>query len=326
MKHTLFPKLCMGLMAFAFSLSTAAADPNFWKHEWPNTDFDKTSVNYVDVLSGGPPKDGIPSIDNPEFWPVEDIKGLEEHEPVISVTIGGETKAYPVRILTWHEIVNDTIGGTPVAVTYCPLCNAAVVFDRTVDGQVTEFGVSGKLRYSDMIMYDRQTESWWQQFTGEAIVGSRLGTQLTIIPSRTESWSRFAKRHPGSQVLVPGNTHLRQYGSNPYVRYDTANRPFLFNGQFPEGIPPMAYVVAVKDGDKPFVVSLEKLREEKMLTREGITLTWTDGTRSALDARQISEGRQIGNVIAKRGDKDIAYDLTFAFVTHAFMPDVKIEQ
>ena len=122
--------------------------------EWPRTDFSKSSVDFVDILSGGPPKDGIPSIDDPQFWPVNEINGLEEHEPVLSVTVNGETKAYPLRILTWHEIVNDTIGGTPVAVTYCPLCNAAVVFDRRIRGGVTEFGVSGKLRYSDMIMYD----------------------------------------------------------------------------------------------------------------------------------------------------------------------------
>lgn len=316
---TLFITLIMGI-------THAAADPNFWKFEWPRTDFSKSSVDFVDILSGGPPKDGIPSIDDPQFWTVDKIKGLEEHEPIISVTINGETKAYPIRILTWHEIVNDTIGGTPVAVTYCPLCNAAVVFDRRIRGGVTEFGVSGKLRYSDMIMYDRVTESWWQQFTGEAIVGSLQGEKLKILPSRTESWSRFAKRHPNADVLVPNDTFLRQYGSNPYVRYDTAHRPFLFNGEFPEGIPPLAYVVAVKDGEKPFVISLQKLRDEKSVEREGVTLTWTDGTRSALDSRQIAEGRQIGNVIAKRGDEDIAYDLTFAFVTHAFMPDVPIEQ
>lgn len=307
-------------------MTHAAADPNFWKFEWPRTDFSKSSVDFVDILSGGPPKDGIPSIDDPKFWPVSEIKGLEEHEPVLSVTVNGETKAYPLRILTWHEIVNDTIGGTPVAVTYCPLCNAAVVFDRRIQGGVTEFGVSGKLRYSDMIMYDRVTESWWQQFTGEAIVGSLLGEKLEILPSRTESWSLFAKRNPEANVLIPTNNYARQYGSNPYVGYDTSHRPFLFNGEFPEGIPPLTYVVAVKDADKPFVISLQKLRDEKSVVREGVTLTWTDGMRSALDSRQISKGRQIGNVTAKRGDKDIAYDLTFAFVTHAFMPDVPIEQ
>lgn len=322
MKRFLFALVLMS----AFSLQSAHADPNIWKFEWPRTDFSQTSVNFQDILSGGPPKDGIPSIDNPQFWTASDIKGLEEHEPVLSLTVNGETKAYPIRILTWHEIVNDEIGGVPVAVTYCPLCNAAIVFDRTVDGDVTEFGVSGKLRYSDMIMYDRDTESWWQQFTGEAVIGERLGNKLKVIPSRTESWSRLAKRHPDAKVLVPNNTHLRQYGANPYVRYDSANRPFLFKGEFPEGIPPLAYVVAVQEADEPFVVSLQKLRDEKTLTRNGVTLTWSDGTRSALDSRQISQGRQIGNVIAKRGSEDVPYDLTFAFVTHAFMPDVKIEQ
>lgn len=315
------------LMSFVILISQAHANPEIWKIEgWNNTDFSKSSIDFNEVLSGGPPKDGIPSIDSPEFRTASSIEGLEEHEPVLSLTVNGETKAYPVRILTWHEIVNDVIGGIPVAITYCPLCNASVVFDRTIDGEVTEFGVSGKLRHSDMIMYDRNTDSWWQQFTGEAIVGSRMGTKLNILPSRTESWSRFVKRHPDADVLVPTNTRLRQYGTNPYVRYDSSATPFLFRGEFPEGIEPLAYVIAIKEGDTPFVVSLQKLRDEKTLTREGITLTWTDGTRSALDARQISEGRQIGNVIAKRGEEDIAYDLTFAFVTHAFMPEVPIEQ
>ena len=133
----------------------------------------------------------------------------------------------------------------------------------------------------------RVTESWWQQFTGEAIVGSLLGEKLEILPSRTESWSRFAKRHPKAEVLIPNNEHMRRYGTNPYVGYDTANRPFLFNGEFPEGIPPLTYVIAVKDADKPFVISLQKLRDEQSVEREGVTLTWTDGMRSALDSRQI---------------------------------------
>ena len=309
-----------------FSINSANASPEIWRMEWPRTDFNQSSVDFNDILSGGPPKDGIPSIDNPEFWAASDIDGLEEHEPVMTLTVNGETKAYPLRILTWHEIVNDKIGGVPVAVTYCPLCNAAIVFDRTVDGKVTEFGVSGKLRFSDMVMYDRDTESWWQQFTGEAIIGERTGTRLKVLPSRTESWSRFAKRHPDAQVLVPNDDGLRRYGSNPYVNYDSSSTPFLFRGEFPENIPPLAYVVMVQEADEPFVVTLQKLRDEKTLTRNGVTLTWVDGTRSALDSRDISKGRQIGNVIAKRGDDDVPYDLTFAFVTHAFMPEVEIEQ
>lgn len=308
-------------------LSAAIANPQIWQIEgWSKTDFSQSSVEFSSILSGGPPKDGIPSIDEPQFWLAKDIEGLDADEPVMSVQINGETKAYPLRILTWHEIVNDVVGGIPIAVTYCPLCNAAIVFDRTVKGQVTEFGVSGKLRYSDMIMYDRNTHSWWQQFTGEAIIGAQMGTKLKVLPSRTESWGRFVARAPEGKVLVPNHVHFRQYGANPYVKYDSAFKPFLFKGDFPDDIAPMTYVVAVKDIEQPFVVTLQKIRDYQSLTRNGVTLTWQDGTRSALDDRQISKGRQIGNVTAQIDGQDIAYDLTFAFVTHAFLPDIPIEQ
>lgn len=317
----------LALMTITLNTISVSANPDIWKIEgWSQTDFSKSSVDFDTILSGGPPKDGIPSIDQPKFWLAKDIEGLEADEPIIGLTVNGETKAYPIRILTWHEIINDVIGGVPVAVTYCPLCNAAVVFERMVDGKPTEFGVSGKLRYSDMIMYDRNSESWWQQFTGEAIIGAALGTKLKILPSRTQSWSQFARKFPDSQVLVPNNVHTRQYGVNPYVKYDSALKPFLFTGEFPDDIAPMTYVVAVQDIDEPFVVTLAKVREEKQLIRNGVKLSWVEGTRSALDDRQIAKGRQIGNVSAKIGDQDVAYDLTFAFVTHAFLPNIPIEQ
>ena len=121
----------------------------------------------------------------------------------------------PLRILIWHEIVNDEVGGTPVTVTYCPLCNSAIVFDRRVPAHVLDFGTTGKLRNSDLVMYDRQTESWWQQFTGEAIVGSLTGTELKLIPSRLEFFGEFRTRHPGGKVLIPNNPELRTTGATP---------------------------------------------------------------------------------------------------------------
>ena len=190
----------------------ATANPSSWRFEWPRTDFDKTSVDFDEILSGGPPKDGIPSIDDPNFVPVSEVTDLGPQEPVIALVINGDARAYPLRILTWHEICNDVVGGVPVAVTYCPLCNSAIVFDRRVDGVATEFGVTGKLRNSDMVMYDRNTESWWQQFLGVGIVGEQTGKELAMLPSRLESWERFAARHPDGQVLVPNNPGMRPYG------------------------------------------------------------------------------------------------------------------
>jgi len=299
----------------------ATANPSAWRFEWPNTDFSKASVDFDEILSGGPPKDGIPAIDDPKFVPVSEVTDLGAQEPVIGLVIDGDARAYPLRILTWHEIANDVVGGVPVAVTYCPLCNSAIVYDRRVDGVATEFGVSGKLRNSDMIMYDRNTESWWQQFLGVGIVGEQTGKELRVLPARLESWENFAARHPDGRVLVPNNPNLRPYGHNPYVGYDGARRPFLYVGDYPDGIAPMARVVAV--GDQAW--ALELLRESGRVEAGDLVLTWEAGQNSALDTRAIAEGRDVGNVVVQRrggdGPEDVAYDLTFAFVFHAFHPN-----
>jgi hypothetical protein len=137
-----------------------------------STDFSKHTVNYDEILSGGPPKDGIPAIDLPRFVSAEEADAwLKPVEPVILVEVGEDARAYPIQILMWHEIANDTVGGLPLTITFCPLCNTAIVFERRVDGQVLDFGTTGRLRYSNLIMYDRQTETWWQQASGEAIAG-----------------------------------------------------------------------------------------------------------------------------------------------------------
>jgi len=206
----------------------ALASPKFWVHEWPKTDFETTTVdNWANILSGGPPKDGIPALTDPAFIPVAQETRLSPREPVLAVEIGGDTRAYPLRYLTWHEIVNDTLGGRPVAVTFCPLCNSGLTFDRRTEAGVLDFGVTGKLRNSDMVMYDRQTESWWQQATGEAIVGQLTGTRLTPLPSWMESWEVFAARNPDG-VVMDEPDFARRYGTNPYQIYDSGFRPFLF--------------------------------------------------------------------------------------------------
>ena len=139
---------------------------NFWELAWPNTDFSISNVDPSEIMSGGPGRDGIPPIDDPQFAKITEISALADTEPVIGLVLNGEERAYPLNILMWHEIVNDEVGGIPVAVTFCPLCNAAIVFDRRVDGKILDFGTTGNLRHSDLIMWDRQTESWWQQFSG----------------------------------------------------------------------------------------------------------------------------------------------------------------
>jgi len=320
------PRSVHGIIAFGIGTAllllarTALANPEAWSRAWPKTDFSKTAVDFAEILSGGPPKDGIPSIDDPKFADAADVDDLSPTEPVVGLAINGDARAYPLRILTWHEIVNDEVGGIPVIVTYCPLCNSAIVFDRRVDGRAVEFGTTGKLRNSDLIMYDRDSESWWQQFLGEAIVGTRVGTRLKALPARLESWELFKQRHPDGKVLIPTDPGLRDYGANPYVGYDGASLPFLYAGDMPEGIEPMARVVAVGERAWP----LELLRRKGRIESGDLVLTWQAGQNSALDTRAISEGRDVGNVLVQRsvdgGLNDIPYDVTFAFVFHAFYP------
>lgn len=312
------------ILALAFAASAASADPAQWKTDWPRTDFTRHSVALDEIIHGGPPKDGIPSIDRPVLVAVGDVRGIGDTEPVISLDVNGDRRAYPLQILIWHEIVNDTVGGVPVAVTYCPLCNSAIAFERRLDGRVLDFGVTGNLRNSDLVMYDRQTESWWQQFTGEAIVGELTGKSLRMLPVRVESFASYRSRVAGGKVLAPNDGRFRPYGMNPYEGYDSRDWPILFRGALPEGIPPLAYVVRVDDQAWP----LELLRERKEIVAGDLRLRWTPGKNSVLDAQDIVEGRDIGNVIVERrtgdGYADAIHDVTFAFAFYAFFPDGRL--
>jgi len=225
---------------------SASANPDQWRSEWPDTDFSQTSIDFAEVMSGGPPKDGIPALDGAIFIPVASESRLDDREPVMTYEHPGELpRAWPIRYLMWHEIVNDTVGGMPIAVTYCPLCNTGIIFDARIDGVPHSFGVSGKLRFSDMIMYDRETQSWWQQALGEGVVGHHTGTSLTQLPGWMESWASFRDRNPEGLVMDEPDWR-RNYGSNPYVSYDSSIRPFLFNGEMPpHGVPALARVVRV---------------------------------------------------------------------------------
>ncbi|NNJ68555.1 MAG: DUF3179 domain-containing protein [Boseongicola sp.] len=307
-------------IALSGATGSANADPSFWKFEWPNTNFDITTVdNWVEILSGGPPKDGIPALHEVSFIPVDSETRLEDMEPVITVEIDGATpRTYPIRYLTWHEIANDTVNGIPIAVTFCPLCNSGITFDRRVDGDVLSFGVSGKLRNSDMVMYDRETESWWQQAIGTGIVGEYTGVELTQLPTWMESWSEFKTRNPDGLVMDEP-PWPRQYGRNPYVGYDSSTRPFLYNGEMPpHDIPALARVVRVDDKAWTF----ERLRKEEEITQDGITLTWRAGQASALDQYTIGAGRDVGTVRVKdAAGNDLPHDVMFAFAFHAFFPE-----
>ena len=311
----------LALLAVLASGGSAWGQASRWSYEWPKTDFSNSAIEFDEIFSGGPPKDGIPSIDDPKFAPVGEIDDIGEMEPLIRITIAGKTRGYPLRILMWHEIVNDTLGDVPITVTYCPLCNSSIVFDRRVDARVLDFGTTGKLRNSDLVMYDRQTESWWQQFLGEAIVGEMTGTRLKMLPSRVLPFGKFKAAYPEAEVQVPTNPGMRNYGTNPYAFYDSAERPFLYRGPMPEGVEPMMRVVVVDDE----AWGLPFLREKGTIVSGGLTLSWEMGMNSALDRQEIARGRDVGSVSVTRkeqgGEHDVVHDVTFAFVFHAFHPE-----
>ncbi|MDR9427537.1 MAG: DUF3179 domain-containing protein [Salibaculum sp.] len=309
--------LALTLTLFA---GAAFANPDAWAREWPDTDFQTTTIDdWSEIISGGPPRDGIPALSDPEFRPASEEDRIDGREPVITVEIAGATpRAYPIRYLTWHEIVNDVVGGVPIAVTFCPLCNSGITFDRRVEGRVLDFGVSGKLRHSDMIMYDRQTESWWQQAIGAAVVGELTGTELERLPTWMESWDAFTARNPEGLVMQEP-AHPRDYGRNPYVKYDSAQRPFLYRGENPpHDIPPLARVVAIDDQAWP----LTRLAKEGRIAEAGYVLSWSAGQASALDTARIADARDVGTVRVRDAQgNDVAHDVMFAFAFHAFWPE-----
>jgi hypothetical protein len=287
-----------------------------------STDFSRHTVPYEEILSGGPPKDGIPAVDEPSYWSVDEAdEVLAPREPVIVVDLEKHVRVYPLRILMWHEIVNDTLGEEPIAVTYCPLCNTGVVFSRSFKGDVLDFGTTGRLRRSNLIMYDRQTESWWQQATGNALAGVHAGKSLEMVPSLMFSWRDAKEKYPETTVLSTDTGYSRPYGNNPYQRYDNpGNEPFLYKGpnlpSVPETYSPVERAVVVKIGGEQHIIPYSELRENPVRNitsdGEGIVVLWSGGTASALDTGKISEGKDVGSANAFKS-RVVGRDLTFTF-------------
>ena len=275
----------------------------FITQSW-NTNWNRHTIDYNEILSGGPPRDGIPSIDEPRYIrPDEATDWLADNEPVIFIEIEGFNRAYPLQILTWHEIVNTQIGDRYVLVTFCPLCNSALAFDRVIDGEVFAFGTSGLLRNSDLIMYDRTTESLWQQFTGEGIVGDMAGRQLTFLPSAIISFGEYREAFPDGLVLSRdtgfGENYAQRYGVNPYAGYDTIGRtPFLFDGELDGRLQAMERVVTVSLEDIDIAYPLITLSDLGVINdtqaSQDLVVFHTDGTSSALGDQIIANAEDIG--------------------------------
>ncbi|MDQ3455333.1 MAG: DUF3179 domain-containing protein [Actinomycetota bacterium] len=256
-------------------------------------------VDASDVISGGPPPDGIPPIDEPRFERADDVDWLTPDEPVLAPAIGTTARAYPVRILIWHEIVNDSIDGRPVAVTYCPLCNSALAFDRRLGDRLLTFGTSGLLYRSDLVMYDRQTESLFSQIEGRAIAGVLAGAELERIPVQTVTWAQWRAANPDGWVLSRDTGAQRDYGANPYTGYDSPDgSPFLFQGEPDPRLPPMQRVAGLGAAEDPVAAPLADLVAAGVteLTVGGrpVVVWAVEGLRSPLEDRQVDQGRPVG--------------------------------
>lgn len=288
-------------------------DVSSLQSSWDKTDF----CNYEDgvfeeILRGCFGRDCIPAIHDPSFDSIETAsEWLEPQSPVIALDFEGEARAYPLAILTRHEIVNDEVNGTPLAVTFCPLCNSALVFNREIEGEVVSFGVSGLLRNSDLVMYDDLTQTWWQQLTGTGLVGTYTGYELEFVPSTLVGFGVFAENFPDGTVLSPDG---RNYGSNPYENYDSSSRPFLFAGTPDERLHPTERVLAIEIDDEAIAYPFKTLFEENVINDvvgdRPVVAFWQPGATSALDKGDIDASKDVGMAALYRRTVD-DNELTF---------------
>lgn len=255
---------------------------NFQKNtpENKNNDFEQTLENGIKVTkqgvkylvnpekirSGGPPKDGIPSIDDPKFVSLEEAdEWIQDNELVLALIYKEEKRVYPLQILVWHEIVNDKIEDYPILITYCPLCGSGIAYERRINGEEVEFGTSGKLYNSNLVMYDRKTDTYWTQIDGIAIVGELTGMELKEISIDTVVWRDWKKEHPDSKVLSKETGHIRAYGVDPYGSYYEDSNLFFPVENEDNRIHPKTVIFGIEVNEKFKAYKEEDLKKEKVI-------------------------------------------------------------
>ncbi len=301
---------CLTLTFLLIQASAQIQNPRDVVYDW-DTDTTRSTIDLSEMILVAP-KGLFPIIDYPAFVAKkEGLQSFFEHEPVISVAIEGKAKAYPLNMLTFHEMSNDTLAGIPILPTYCPLCNSGIVYDRRLSFEgkdyLLEFEVSGFLRNSDMVMYDRQTESWWQQLMGEAIVGELAGAELKIVPSLIISVKEFFDRYPQGQILSKETGYekaMERYGSNPYYHYDSISKNpysrFFDEENVDNRLPAMERIVDIQDEGKYKIYPFSLIAKEGVINDQfeskHVVVFYQSGTVSNMDEKDIIQSKDVGSV------------------------------
>ena len=280
-------------------------------------DLSNSTLPVEQILHGGPPRDGIPALSNPKLVAVAQAAYLKPNHRVVGIVLNGESRAYPVPILNWHEIVNDEIDGQRFAVTYCPLCGTAVAFDATIDGKPTDFGVSGLLYNSDVLLYDRATESLWSQILGKSIAGERVGKQLTPLPISHTTWRDWREKHPDTLVLSDDTGHSRDYQRDPYAGYEQSRSTyFSVNNEAPDNYHPKEVVLGLGiDGLYKAYPFIELDKQGKTRFSDSV-----NGTR--FDFEWDTTNRSI--TVTDTTGRAVAGVQGFWFAWFAFHPDTEV--
>jgi len=300
--------LLMGLFACKYALSAG-----------PTNGFDLSNslLPVEQIFHGGPPRDGIPALSNPKLIKAAQVDYLQPTARIVGVLLHGEARAYPIAILNWHEIVNDEIDGQRFAVTYCPLCGTAVAFEASIDGKATDFGVSGLLYNSDVLLYDRETESLWSQILGKSVAGKRLGKQLIPIPISHTTWRDWRAKHPATWVMSDETGHFRDYRRNPYAGYEKSRSTyFAVNNEAPDTYHPKEVVAGLGiDGIYKAYPFIELDKQGKQRFTDSV-----NGTN--FNFEWDSDNRNI--TITDTAGKPVASIQGFWFAWFAFHPDTEV--
>lgn len=311
--------LSLGLLLLA---GTACAQQGSWDHDILRDTFGVRRQAQIDapldeVLQGCPRRDCIPAIDAPRFLPATKAAHVDDDDLVMALVRGRTARAYPVSILNFHEVVNDTIAAQPIAITYCPLCGSGLAFRRVLDGKPVELGVSGLLHNSDLILYDRKTRSLWQQITGRAIAGPSRGQTLETVPVTMTTWGEWRRAHPGTEVLSTETGHRRDYRQKtPYGDYDSSERLLFPAARSPGGLrlhpKTVVYGVRMKQGSAAVTERALRAEREVRMRVGDSELRWRRKSDGSVEVHRLGSGEVL---VAHR---------MFWFAWYSFHTDTKL--